>query len=212
MLFNRATVVGSMSYMEPMAEFKADSYIVYVRIPSLASARQVASKGRGVKGRSYTRSVARQTREFPCPCPRWRLLEESRQVSVSSDRIHGQRRNSNVMLFLWAECCLTLCQSYLRVDWLYGTRATGFPQPSRKHVSRRVSHFRPHQTSPSSSPLSHCLVHCFQQKEREDDRHDNEMIETTPTHEFVHALLFSLRGRITAVRAEPSIGGAWHRP
>jgi hypothetical protein len=52
------------------------------------------------------------------------------------------------------------------------------------------------------------LFSSAERKGRRRPRRRDEM-EMMPTHASVHAQL-SLRARITAVRAEPSIAGAWH--
>jgi hypothetical protein len=62
----------------------------------------------------------------------------------------------------------------------------------------------------TSTRLPLLFITFFKKEERKDDEEDGgEMMATTPTHASVHTLP-SLRGRITAVRAEPSIVGAWH--
>lgn len=68
---------------------------------------------------------------------------------------------------------------------------------------------RLHPLSSSTNPLPLPFITFFRKEERKDDEDGDEMMATTPTHASVHTLP-SLRGRITAVRAEPSIAGAWH--
>jgi hypothetical protein len=63
--------------------------------------------------------------------------------------------------------------------------------------------------SSTSTRLPLLFITFFRKEERKDDEDGDEMMATTPTHASVHTLP-SLRGRITAVRAEPSIAGAWH--
>ena len=68
---------------------------------------------------------------------------------------------------------------------------------------------RLHPLSSSTNPLPLPFITFFRKEDLNEEKAAYEMMATTPTHASVHTLP-SLRGRITAVRAEPSIAGAWH--
>jgi hypothetical protein len=74
-------------------------------------------------------------------------------------------------------------------------------------MSRRVSEFRPRTLSFDLVVLV-LLFTVFNKSETQDDRHGDEVMELMPTHASVHPRL-SIRRRTAAVRAEPSVVGAW---
>ena len=74
-------------------------------------------------------------------------------------------------------------------------------------MSRRVSEFRP-RTLSFDLVLLVLLFTVFNKSETQDDRHGDEVMELMPTHASVHPRL-SIRRRTAAVRAEPSVVGAW---
>lgn len=76
-------------------------------------------------------------------------------------------------------------------------------------MSRRVSEFRPRTLSFDLVVLVLVLLFTvFNKSETQDDRHGDEVMELMPTHASVHPRL-SIRRRTAAVRAEPSVVGAW---
>jgi hypothetical protein len=137
------------------------------------------------------------------------------QAGVSSSgRIHGQRRNSNVPWLCYScrpSLALTGRESMAVTSLrpLVQYERHGFPAALPEAC---VAACLSVQTSDLESllPLTSCrLLRCLQQKETKGDGRGDEVMEMMPTHASVHPLL-SLRGCTTAVRAEPSIAGAWH--